>query len=71
MVEKSVVEDFVTVKKYTVNLANIVRNLQLKTFEKILAKTHSPNHVRIFRILNKFHNLDDKKVCFFFILYKF
>jgi len=64
IIEKVVVENFMSVKKYAVNIANIVRNLQMKVYEKILAKTHSPHHVRIFRILMKFHSLDDKKVVF-------
>ena len=64
VVEKSVTENFITLKKYSVNIANIIKNLQFKVYEKILAKIYSPFHVRIFRILMKFHNLDDKKVYF-------
>lgn len=62
VLEKLVTENFVSTKKYSVNLENIIINLQFKTFEKILGKIYSLNHVRIFRILMKFQNLDDKKV---------
>lgn len=62
MSEKSVIENFVTMKKYAVNMSTILRNLQIKVFEKILAKTHSPSHVRVFRIVLKFHALTDKRI---------
>ena len=62
IVEKTVTENFINIKKYCVNIGNIIQNLQFKSYEKILGKIYSPNHVRIFRILMKFQNLDDKKV---------
>lgn len=62
IIEKIVTENFISTKKYAVNLENIIKNLQIKVFEKILNRTYSPYHVRIFRILMKFQHLDDKKV---------
>ncbi len=50
------------VKKYSINIQMIIKNLQIKTYEKILEKNNSSNFVRIFRIICRFPNSDEKKI---------
>lgn len=50
------------VKKYSVDLQMIIKNLQIKSYEQILEKNYSANFVRIFRIICRFPHSDERKI---------